>query len=268
MLCPHATLNTDNTLPAAQIHTVRIRCVMIDFFERCHGIGVIEIGVVKISHNHLSAVIRPMQGVFFSIHPALCDKGVAQIISLERIIPTNDFFTLLLQIRRHAVHHKRLQLFIVFQRMFFHHALASRAVCPVLFGHFVPAEVKILTGKNLAHFIDDFIEIFICFFIAGTQDIFKNALLGFHRHFSAATGDFGVSVNHCRRVPGNIQFRYNVNIALGAKAHHLAHLLLGIIALIAAIEFYPAEMRTRTHRTFLMQFRQGINLHAKSLVIR
>ena len=184
--------------------------------------------------------------------PGHDDGGCVEVAAFEDFVPSDNGLALTAQVLFDTDNDIGLQLCLAGVALGLHTCLTAVALFPFAARTFVAADVEILAGEELHHFVNDILQ-------EGEHPL----LAGAHHHvlhapdnarcggFSAA-GEFGIGGNGGQFVAWDFQFGHHLNVSLAGVFHDFANLLLGVESLMdGAVTLHAARAHLGQARILL-----------------
>ena len=150
-------------------------------------------------------------------------------------------------------------------------SLALGTLLPALLRAFVAADVDVGRGEHVAEFGEDRLEEVERLGVAAAEHLAHHAPIGSNLIGAARAAQVGEDVQGTLHVARHVYLGHHVDVALCCITHHLAAVILRVVAAVGdvVVDAHPARTDDRLlpHAAFLCQLGQRLHLEAPALVL-
>ena len=151
-------------------------------------------------------------------------RSVIRKTAFQNLVPSDEFLAIGIDDLFHPADAVTLQLINIFQLLVRNPFLAERTHFPVGFFCFISANVHILGGEQIHHFLQHFFKECENLFLSQADDIVDLVL--------ARAEKLGMHVQEGHVVSGDFDFRDDLDLAFCSISNHFTQLILGVISTV------------------------------------
>ena len=245
------------------------------------GIGVVKIIVAGVGADDPASLLHKFGGFPVVAHPVLDDEMAGERAAGQALVVDDDLLALFRQVVPRLEHKPTLQFLLIFQALLPDAPLAVRAAPPVELQGFVPADVDIGAGEEVRHLVQNVQQEPEGVFPPGAEQVGEDAagvqhpvVIGVLRFRQAAplkafppAAELGISCQHGAGVAGDLDLWDDLDAQGSGVVHHLANLVLGIIAAVVLCLGNIAEIRAAPPAAHLGQAGIFFDFQPPALVV-